>query len=68
VHQDKADLAAGGATPLYPGFIPGGSAYAGEQLMRRPWPQMGHGLSEKGLARVHAGAPVIPARGSPNGC
>ena len=37
VHQDEADLAAGGAAPLYPGFIPGGSAHAGEQLMRRPW-------------------------------
>jgi DNA repair photolyase len=33
VHQDEADLAAGGAAPLYPGFIPGGSAHAGEQLM-----------------------------------
>jgi hypothetical protein len=32
VHQDEADLAAGGAAPLYPGFIPGGSAHAGEQL------------------------------------
>ena len=36
-HQDEADLAAGGAAPLYPGFIPGGSAHAGEQLMRLPW-------------------------------
>ena len=34
MHQDEADLAAGGAAPLYPGFIPGGSAHAGEQLMR----------------------------------
>jgi hypothetical protein len=37
VHQDGADLAAGGVAPLYPGFIPGGSVHAGEQLMRRPW-------------------------------
>jgi hypothetical protein len=34
VHQDKADLAAGSAAPPYPGFIPGGSALVGGQLMR----------------------------------
>src|SRR5918912_886954 len=28
----KADLAAGGAAPPYPGFIPGGPALAGGQL------------------------------------
>src|SRR5215213_5085142 len=45
VHQDEADLAAGGAAPLYPGFIPGGSAHAGEQLMQGgiKWSLQHHG-------------------------
>jgi len=63
VHQDEADLAAGGAAPLYPGFIPGGSAHAGEQLMRRPcingrkgtnMAPFGYLLSPDDVWRVHA--------------
>ena len=49
MHQDEADLAAGGAAPPYPGFIPGGSALAGGQLMRRPW---GRGYVLKDPERV----------------